>query len=153
MHLYKTPQNNALLERIQQVIYIMFVTKYIDRIVYNYIGPWGGNLASFTWAIRSSYYHTLGFTPGQSVCGRNMLFKLMSSVDWRIIIARRLWKEVVYNVQESSRQFRHDYIIGDLDYVENTGIYRKSDYKKQSPYIITEYFTHGTVQFQRVSKN
>ena len=77
MHLYKIPQSNALVERIHQVIYSIFVTKYIDNIVYDYIEYWGGILSSFKWDIRSSYNHTLGVTPGQSVFGRYMLFNLM----------------------------------------------------------------------------
>ena len=42
----------------------------------------------------------------------------------------------------------HDYAIGNIVYVEMTGIYCKLDYKKQGPYIITEVFTNGTVQVQ-----
>ena len=41
MHIYKKPQSNAMLECIHQVIYNMFVTKDIDRKVYDYIDTWG----------------------------------------------------------------------------------------------------------------
>ena len=39
----------------------------------------------------------------------------------------------------------HDYVVGDLVYVEITDIYRKLGYKKQGPCIITEVFKNGTV--------
>ena len=38
----------------------------------------------------------------------------------------------------------HDYAIGDQVYVEMTGIYHKTDYKKKS-----EVFTNGTVEVQQ----
>ena len=116
---------------IHQVIYNMFGTKYIDSILYDYIDPFGVNLASFTWTIISSYLHTLGFTPGHSVFAEYMLFNLMSII-YLIIVATRKFQQVdVYNVQENSRKVRYDYTIDYLVYVENTGIYSKSYYKKQ----------------------
>ena len=92
----------------------MFITKYIDSIVYDYIYPWEGKLASFKWAIRSSYHHTLGCAPGKSVFVIYVLFNLISIVDWRILTARKFRQVDVYNVQENARQVRHDYTIGDL---------------------------------------
>ena len=38
--------------------------------------------------------------------------------------------------QETARRVMHEYAIGDLLYVEMTGIYCKLDYKKQVMYII-----------------
>ena len=81
MHLYKTPQSNALVKRMHQVIYNIFVTKYIDTIVYDYIDPWGENISSFTWAIRSYYHHTFSFTPDTFVFVSYVLLNLMSIVD------------------------------------------------------------------------
>ena len=49
----KKTQSYAPVERIYQVIYNVFVTKYIDSIVYDYIDPWGEILASVTWEIRA----------------------------------------------------------------------------------------------------
>ena len=42
------------MERIHQVIYNMFVTKDIDRKVYECIDSWGVTLASVAWVIGSS---------------------------------------------------------------------------------------------------
>ena len=76
-----------------------------------------------------------------------MLFNLMSTVYWRILTDGNQRQLDIYNVRENARQVRHEYAIGDLVYVENTGIYYRSYYKKQGLYIITEVFTYGIVRF------
>ena len=77
-----------------------------------------------------------------------MLFNLTSVVDWRVAIAEKQRQVDIDNIRENSRQVTHDYAIGDIVYVEMTGIYRKLDFKKQEPYRITEVFTNGTVRVQ-----
>ena len=91
----------------------------------------------------------------QALCGRYMLFNLISiiEIDWSIVTARRQRQVDIDNVGETARQVMHDYAIGNLVYVENTGIYQKLDYKKQGQYIITEVFTRGIVQLQRGNMN
>ena len=86
---------------------------------------------------------------GQTVFGKDMLFNLMSIVYWRIVTTRNQRQVNIYNFQENVRRVSHEYAICYLVYVENTCIYRKSDYNNQGPYIITEVFTHGIVQVQR----
>ena len=44
------------------------------------------------------------------------------------------------NFQENATQVTHGYAVGDLVYVEMTGIYQKIDNKKQELYIIAEVF-------------
>ena len=60
-----------------------------------------------------------------------MLFNLMSIVDWCVVTAKKQKQVEIDNVSEDASRFSHDYAIGDLVYVENTGIYRKLDYKKK----------------------
>ena len=81
----KNSQSNTLVELIHQVIYSMIFTKDLDRKVYDYTDPWGKIIASVALKARASYHHTLGFTPGQAVFGRDMLFSLTSIVDWHIV--------------------------------------------------------------------
>ena len=92
-------------------------------------------------------------TPGQAVFGIDMLFNLMSVVDWRVVTAAKKLQLDIDNVREIPRRVTHDYRIGNQVYVEMTVIYRKLDYKKQVPYRITEVFTKGTVQVQQVQLN
>ena len=66
-----------------------------------------------------------------------MIFNLTSVVYWRVITAGKQRQVDIYNFQENAMQVTHEYAVGDIVYVEMTGIYRKLDYKKQGPYIIT----------------
>ena len=54
------------------------------------------------------------------------------------------------NFREKDRQVTNDYAIGNIVYVDMTGIYRKLYYNKQVPYIITEVSINGTVRVQQV---
>ena len=85
----KNPYINAPVEHIHQFIYNMISSKDLDRKVYDYIYPWVETIASVMWGIIKSYHHNLGFMPGQAVFGRDMLFKLKSIVDWRVVTARK----------------------------------------------------------------
>ena len=92
-------------------------------------------------------------TTGEVVFGRDMLFNLASFVDWRVVTATKKRQEDIDNVQEKARRVTQEYAICDRVYVEMNGIYHKLGYKKKGPYIITEVFTNGTVQVQRVQVN
>ena len=95
----------------------MFVTKYIDTKVFDSTDQWGENLASIAWDIRNFYHCTIQATPSQSVFGRDMIFNLTSVIYWIVIT-------------DGTHQQLHDYVIGNLVYVEMNGIYHKLDYKK-----------------------
>ena len=82
-----------------------------------------------------------------------MIFNLASVVDWQVITAGKQRQVDIDNVQENDRQVTHDYAIGNILYLEMTGIYRKLYHKKQGLYRIVEVFKNGTVQFQRVQVN
>ena len=72
----KKPQANAPVERVHQVILNILVTTYMDNKVFDYIYPWGENMASITWAIWASYHRTIQAAPGQAVIGRDIIFNL-----------------------------------------------------------------------------
>ena len=82
----------------------------------------------------ASYCHTIQDTPGQSIFCRNIIFNIA------FITAGKQQQVEIENVQENYRQSTREYTIGNLLYVEITGLYRELDYKKQGPYIITEVF-------------
>ena len=65
----------------------MLVTKYLDNKVFDYIDPWGENLAYIAWEIRASYRCTIMATPCQGVFGKYTIFNLASVVDWRVATA------------------------------------------------------------------
>ena len=78
-----------------------------------------------------------------------MLFNFASVVNWRILTAAKQRQLYIDYVRENVKLVMHDYAIGNQVYVEMTGIYRKLDYSKQVPYIITEVFRNVTVRVQR----
>ena len=123
----------------------MLFTKDIDNKVFDYIYPWGETLAYIAWETRTSYHHTIMATPGQDVFGRDMLFNLALLIELKFATTANKRQVDINNVRENSKQVTQDYAIGNLVYLEMTGIYHKLDYKKQVTYIITEVFTNGKV--------
>ena len=59
----------------------MIKTKELDKLVFDYIDPWGEVLSSVAWAIRASYHSTLQATPAQLVFGRDMLFNMKKIIN------------------------------------------------------------------------
>ena len=57
-----------------------------------------------------------------------------------------MWQLDIDIIRENAMRVKHDYAIGNLVYVEMTGIYRILDSKKQGAYRITEGFTNNTFQ-------
>ena len=92
-------------------------------------------------------------TPCQAIFGRDVLFNLASAVECRVVTASKQRQVDIDNVRENAKRVTHDCAIGNQVYVEMTGIYRKIDYRKQGPYIITEVFKNGTVRVQHVQGN
>ena len=109
----------------------MLVIKDLDNKVFDYIDPWGENLASIAWSIRASYHRTIQATPGQAIFGKDMIFNLTSIVDWCVITAVKQRQVDINNDRDNARRITHDYAIDGLVYVEMTGIYHKLDYNKQ----------------------
>ena len=56
-------------------------------------------------------------TPGQAVFGIEILFSLVSVVDWKVVTAVKQQQLDIDNVKENSRQVTHDYEIVDIFYV------------------------------------
>ena len=118
------------MDQVHQVILNMLDTKYLSNKVFDYIYPWGENLAYIAWAIRASYRHTIQATPVQSVFGRDIIFNLVSVVYWKVITSDKKRQVDIDNVQENARRVMHGYTIVNIVYVEMTGIYRKLYYNK-----------------------
>ena len=56
-------------------------------------------------------------TPVQAVFGIEILFNLVSVVDWKILTAVKQKQLDIDNAKENSRQITHDYAIVDQFYV------------------------------------
>ena len=66
------------------VILNMLVTKDLDKKVFEYIDPWAETLEYIAWEIRASYTYNIWATPGQAVFCRDMIFNLVSVVEWQV---------------------------------------------------------------------
>ena len=102
------PQANAPVERLHQVMLNMIVTNDLYNKVFNYIYPWGENLAYIAWEIRASYHRTIMDTSGQSVFGRDMLFNLTSVFDWQVATAAKQHQVDIDNVRENAKRVTHE---------------------------------------------
>ena len=143
------PRYNDPVEQVNQEIYNILVTKDIDKKVFEYIYPWGETLVYIALERRVSYHNTIGATPGQYVFGRDMIFNLVSVIDWIFITAKKQKQVNIDNVCENDKQVSHYYTVGDIVYLDMTGIYQKLDYNKYGLCRTTEAFTNGIVQFQK----
>jgi hypothetical protein len=81
----KSPQANAVLERVHQVIMMMLCPAEIDMT--NSVAP--SDIAAFltnaAWAICSTYHTVLKASPGTPIFGREMLFDIPHIADWNKI--------------------------------------------------------------------
>ena len=72
----KNPQSNSPVERIQQVLKNMFLTKKLKEQILDYINPFGEILASTSCVVRASCNSATDGTPEHLVFGRDVLFNL-----------------------------------------------------------------------------
>ena len=63
----------------------MLVTKELNEKVLDYKYPWGEILSYIAWEIRYFYRHTLKSEIYQSVFVKDMIFKISSIIDWRVV--------------------------------------------------------------------
>ena len=55
-------------------------------------------------------------TPGQVVFGRDVLFNLLSVVDWWVVTAAKKRQVDIDNVRENANRVTREYAIGDWVY-------------------------------------
>ena len=71
-----------MVERVNQVIYNMLVSKDFDEKVFEYIYIWDKTIAYIAWKISASYLLTIGDTQSQTVISKDMISSLVSVIDW-----------------------------------------------------------------------
>ena len=86
------------MEQEYQVILNMLVAKGIDNKLFDYIDQSYETLAYIAWAIRASYRRTIMATPGQAIFGRDMIFNLLSVIDWLVLNAAKQQQVDIANV-------------------------------------------------------
>ena len=122
----------------------MIKTKELDKLVFNYIDPWGEILSLVAWAIWASYHSTLQATPAQIVFGGYMLFN-MKMINWQLMTENKRKQIARDNAQENTEHIPHQYKVGDKVLCIKKGVKRKYSNHKSDPYKIINVHTNGTV--------
>ena len=148
----ENPQGNSPVERIHQVVHDMIRTKELDKLVFDYVDPWGEVLSSVAWAIRASYHSTLQATPAQLVFGRDMLFNMKKVINWRLITENKRKQIVRDNARENTGRIPHQYQIGDEVLRLKRGVRRKHAKRKTNPYRVKKVHANGTVTIAQGAK-
>ena len=114
----------------------------------------GQFVSNASWAIRSTYhYHTvLHSSPGAAVFGRDMLFDIPYLADWHKIRIRRQKLTDHNTACENACRVDYDYVVCGQIMICKDGILRKSEYRCDGPYTITQVHMNGTIRVQRRSK-
>jgi hypothetical protein len=81
----KSPQVNAICERIHQVLGTMMRTSEIDMAESVEPADIDTFIDNAAWAIRSTYHTILKASPGAAIFGCNMLFNVPFIADWKQI--------------------------------------------------------------------
>ena len=149
----ENPQGNSPVERIHQVVQNMIKTKELDKLIFDYIDPWGEILSSVAWAIRASYHSTLQATPAQIVFGRDMLFNMNKVINWQLMTDNKRKQIARDNARENTGRIPHTYKIGDEVLQLKRGVQRKYSKHKSDPHKITAIHANGTVTIAQGAKH
>jgi transposase InsO family protein len=144
----RNPQANAIIERIHQVIANMIRTYELEDVYMDKKDPWGGILAATAYAVRSTYHTTLQATPGQLVFGRDMIFNVKHTANWKLIKERKQ-KIIDYNNErENKSRIAHEYTINEKVLLLRHDA-NKYERPYDGPYEITAVYQNGTVQIRK----
>jgi transposase InsO family protein len=72
----RNPQANAIVERVHQVIGNIICTFELESNYLDDSDPWKGVLSATAFAVQSTFNTTLQNTPGQLVCGHDMILNV-----------------------------------------------------------------------------
>jgi hypothetical protein len=107
----KSPQANAILERVHQVIMTMLCTAEIDMATSVAPSDIATFLTNVAWAICSTYT-VLKASPGAAIFGRDMLFNIPYIADWTKIGDYRQHQTDLNTKHENNSQIDYDYKVG-----------------------------------------
>ena len=91
----------------------MIKPKELDKLVFDYIYPWGEVLSLVALVIQASYHLTLQATQAQIVFGRDMLFNMKKMINWQLMTKNKHKQIARDNKWENTECIPHQYKIGD----------------------------------------
>jgi transposase InsO family protein len=134
-----TPQANAIVERVHQVIGNIIRTFELESIY-----PWKGILSATAFAARSTFHTSLQSIPGQLVFGRDMIFNIQHIANWEFIKQRKQKIINLNNKKENSKRVQHVYQVGD-HILLHRGTENKYESSYQGPFVIMQGNDNRTV--------
>ena len=146
----KSPQSNAVLEYVHQVVgNMLHMYNLDDQEDWDAHDPFREILVGIAWAIQSMYHTMLGAMLGQIVFGWDMLFNIPFIYD---LEKTCIWKQKTINEanqKENLKHKQHDYWVGDKVLITRDGILRKIEALKEGPYEIVTVYANGTANVQQ----
>ena len=146
------PQSNAILERIHQVLQDALTSADLDNmdIEDDNEDPFDECLTKASYAIRSAFHATHGYSPAQLVFGRDMFMPVEANVDWDSIKQRKQRAIHKSNVRENSSRINHTYNAGDWILIKKPGIIRKLSIPYFGPYkVVRHNKENGTITYEK----
>jgi hypothetical protein len=145
----KNPQENAICERIHQVLGTMMCTSEIDMAESVEPADIDTFIDNAAWEICSIYHTVLKASPGAAIFGHDMLFDVLFIADWKQIGEYRQHQTDCSNESENKKRVGYNFKIGDTIRICKDGILRKAEYKWIiEPWTITAVHTNGTIRIQ-----
>ena len=145
------PQSNAVLERIHQVLQDALTSADLDNmdIEDDNEDPFDECLTKASYAIRSAFHATHGYSPAQLVFGRDMFMPVEANVDWDSIKQRKQRAIHKSNVRENSSRINHTYNADDWILIKKPGIIRKLSIPYFGPYKVVRHNENGTITYEK----
>jgi cation transport regulator ChaB len=111
---------------------------------FDYQDPLLQILANCAWAIRSTVHSVLNATPVQIVFGRDMLFDLSFTTEYKEIKKRKEEASDANTHKENSKQVKHEYKVNDQILLQ-----KKLSTKRDGLYQVVQVYSNGTLKIRK----
>ena len=145
------PSSNGILERVHQVLADGLRAFDLDGVEIDPEDddPFDEYISSVSYAIRSAYHQTHGFSPGQLVFGRDMFLDTRAEIDWDEMRERKQRRIRKSNEQENKNRIDIQYKKGDLILIKKPGIIRKLSIPYAGPYKVIKQRRNGSIKYEK----
>ena len=144
----KNPQANFV-ERVHQTLGNMLRSHELEDHDFDYQDPWSQILANCAWAIRSTVHTVLNASPAQIVFGRDMLFDLSFTTEYKEIKKRKQEASDANTHKENSKRIKHEYKVNDQVLLDRGILQRKLIPKREGPYQVVRVYSNGTLKIRK----
>jgi hypothetical protein len=144
----RNPQANFV-ERVHQTLGNMLRSHELEDHDFDYQDPWSQILANCAWAIRSTVHTVLNASPAQIVFGRDMLFDLSFTTEYKEIKKRKQEASNANTHKENSKRIKHEYKVNDQVLLDRGILQRKLIPKREGPYQVVRVYSNGTLKIRK----